>query len=96
MTRTHPAAGREWLLDLEPGGPVAISSAASSASTVAETIMHVGEEPVRWAIEVGHGMATTITREIPVFGGGEGPSTCCAKGRSPRHCGRWCCSPFLR
>lgn len=80
MTQARPAAGREWLLDLKPRGSVAISSAASSTPTVAETITHVGEEPVRWAIEVGRDMATTITREIPVFGGGEGPFHMLRKG----------------
>jgi hypothetical protein len=80
MTRPRTAAGREWLLDLKPRGPVAVASAASSAPTVAETISHVGEDPVLWAIEVGRRMAATITREIPAFGGGEGPFHMLRKG----------------
>lgn len=75
-----PRVGREWLLALKPSGSVAIGSAASSAPTVAETIAHVGEDPVRWAIEVGREMALTITREIPAFGGGEGPFHMLRKG----------------
>ncbi|TKG70984.1 PucR family transcriptional regulator [Prauserella endophytica] len=80
MTTQRPAAGREWLLDLKPRGPDMTSAAASSPATIAETISHVGESPVCWAIEVGREMATTITREIPAFGGGEGPFQILRKG----------------
>lgn len=64
---------RDWLLRLTPRGEVALHRAASAAPTVAQTVAHVGEGPTRWAIEVGHDMATTIIREIPAFGGGDGP-----------------------
>ncbi|GAA4558307.1 hypothetical protein [Pseudonocardia xishanensis] len=80
MTQLPTAPGREWLLELRPRGPIALDSAASSSPRVAETIAHVGEEPVRCAIEVGHAMAVTITREIPVFGGGDGPFQMLRKG----------------
>ena len=80
MTHPRPVVGREWLLELEPRDSVALSSAASSAPTVAETIAHVGEKPVRWAIEVGRDMALTIAREIPVFGGGDVPFHMLRKG----------------
>ena len=76
----EPRVGREWLLAVKPHGSVALSSAASSTPTVAETITHVGEDPVRWGIEVGREMALTITREIPVFGGGDGPFHMLRKG----------------
>lgn len=64
---------RDWLLRLAPRGEVALDRAASAAPTVAQTVAHVGEGPTRWAIEVGHDLATTIIREIPAFGGGDGP-----------------------
>jgi hypothetical protein len=80
MRLAPTATGREWLLELKPRGPVTTESAASSAPTIAETIAHVGADPVRWAIEVGREMATTIIREIPVFGGGEGPFHMLRKG----------------
>lgn len=73
MTTQRPAAGRRWLLDLKPRGSDTTSTAASSPATIAETISLVGETPVCWAIEVGREMAATIIREIPAFGGGEGP-----------------------
>lgn len=80
MTAQCPAPGREWLLDLKPCGSDTTSNAASSPATIAETVSHVGEAPVCWAIEVGREMTATIIREIPAFGGGEGPFQTLRKG----------------
>jgi hypothetical protein len=69
----RPLAGREWLLELRPHSDDPLSAAASSAATITDAVRLLGDGPVRWAVEVGRDMATTIVREIPAFGGGVGP-----------------------
>ncbi|MCF7547938.1 CdaR family transcriptional regulator [Pseudonocardia sp. WMMC193] len=69
----RPVLGREWLLTLRPRSTEGPIAALSSPAAVEEAVVLLGEGPVRWAVEVGHEVAATIVREIPVFGEGVGP-----------------------
>lgn len=71
--RGSPPPDLRWLRQLAPRHPERRTPAASTPETLAETTAVLGPGPVAWAVEVGHDMATTISREIPDFGSGEGP-----------------------
>ena len=69
---THDRAMR-WLMGVRPDPGRPLPPPASSPATVAHAVELLGRNPVDWAVQVGHGMATHIIEEIPELGGGEGP-----------------------
>ena len=67
---TIPAeADGKWILLLGP--TTAPLRAASRPQTVTEVVAMVGEDPMQWAVELGHRMATRIIEEMPAFGGSD-------------------------
>lgn len=64
--------GHEWVFRLRPVNPDLVPSHASTPALINRAAAVVGDEPVRWAIEVGHALATRITREMPGFAEGAG------------------------
>ncbi|MFJ5775200.1 PucR family transcriptional regulator [Streptomyces sp. NPDC093094] len=68
----HPRPGPDgWIHRLAPTGAGPAHPPASSERTVAEATEALGEEPVAWAVDLGHRLAEVITRELPELG--EGP-----------------------
>jgi DNA-binding PucR family transcriptional regulator len=69
---THDRAMR-WLMGVRPDPGRPLPPPASTPATVAHAVELLGRNPVDWAVQVGHGMATHIIEEIPELGGGEAP-----------------------
>lgn len=62
-------ASRAWITRLAPRGEVDIAAASSSAAAVRNAVTHLGEQPVRWAMELASDVAGRILDEVPVLGG---------------------------
>ncbi|MFD9891411.1 PucR family transcriptional regulator [Amycolatopsis sp. NPDC059027] len=66
------AGARAWVKKLSPHGAVDFAQAACPWPIIEETIALVGEDPVRWAVELGSEVAARILKEVPSLGGGAG------------------------
>lgn len=61
---------RAWVKELSPHRAVDFARAACPWPIIEETIALVGEDPVRWAVELGGEVAAQILTEVPSIGGG--------------------------
>ncbi|MFD5722740.1 PucR family transcriptional regulator [Streptomyces sp. NPDC127036] len=73
MTGYEEIGSSRWVYQLSPGHADAPQAPASSARTITDATDHLGEQPVAWAIAVGHELASIITSKVPELGGGPAP-----------------------